>query len=186
MSSDSKYDLIVTDPPYAFSGAGAEHQLTATVAVVLREAAKRVARGSWMVVFAASSWRSTQYTIDSVRGILEPVRIGHWNKPTARTKTRTPGWAWASVNVIAMRKGKSRNTAPSSLLDHITCPPLTVGRRAQLPEEVARWAVEPFAVPGGTFLDPFAGSGALMEAAAAAGMTAIGYDRQIPTEEDDD
>ena len=170
------YDLIVTDPPYAFSGSGAEHQLSATVAIVLREAAARLEKGSWMVVFAASSWRSTQYVVDSVRGILEPIRIGHWNKPVSRSKARTPGWAWASVNVIALRKGKAKPTTPSPLLDHITCPPLTVGRRAELPPEVASWAVEPFVVPGGLFLDPFAGSGALVRAAEQAQMTGLGFD----------
>lgn len=45
-------DLLVTDPPYAFGGSGGEHALSATVAVVLREAARRLASGSWAVIFA--------------------------------------------------------------------------------------------------------------------------------------
>jgi hypothetical protein len=36
---------------------------------------------------------------------------------------------------------------------------------------------EPFAVPDGTMCDPFAGSGALVKAAAAAGMEAIGIEK---------
>jgi len=40
-----KPDLIVTDPPYAFGGSGGEHALSATVAIVLREAATRLAKG---------------------------------------------------------------------------------------------------------------------------------------------
>jgi DNA modification methylase len=36
--------------------------------------------------------------------------------------------------------------------------------------------IEPFAVAGGTMCDPFAGSGALVRAAAAAGMDAIGIE----------
>jgi hypothetical protein len=43
---------------------------------------------------------------------------------------------------------------------------------------VARWAIEPFAIPGGDMLDPFAGSGALCRAAAAAGMHATGFEQE--------
>ena len=98
-----EFQLIVTDPPYSFGGSGAEHCLTATVATVLRESARRLSAGGWLVVFCASSWRSTAYMVEAVRGIVEPVRFGFWGKPSPRTKTRTPGWAWATVHVLAMR-----------------------------------------------------------------------------------
>jgi len=173
---DDRPDLIVTDPPYAFGGAGAEHALSATVAVVLRESAARLARGGWFVVFCASSWRSMAYMVEAVRGIVEPVRVGAWHKPAARTKARTPGWAWASVSVLAMRKGKG-NGEPAELLDWILAPPITNGRRAELPAAVADWAVKPFARAGGVMLDPFAGSGALVAAAERAGMYGVGYER---------
>jgi tRNA G10 N-methylase Trm11 len=170
-------DLIVTDPPYAFGGSGSEHAISATVAVVLREAAQRLAKGRWMLVMCASSWRSTAYMVEAVRGVVEPVRIATWCKPAARTKVETTGWKWASVNVVAFRKGKALDDCPASDLDHITAAPLTVGRRAELPPEVALWMVKPFAVSGGTLLDPFAGSGAILRAAEACGMHAIGYEK---------
>jgi len=170
-------DVIVTDPPYAFGGSGGEHALSATVAVVLREAAVRLKRGGWMIVFCASSWRSTAYMVEAVRGILEPVRIGTWCKPVAKTKTRTPGWQWATVNAVAMRKGKGEGI-PADMLDHITAEPIRNGRRAELPPEVADWAVRPFAVEGGLLLDPFAGSGAIPRAAERAGMRGIGFEKQ--------
>lgn len=170
-------DLIVTDPPYAFGGSGDEHELSATVAVVLREAAQRLARGRWMLVMCASSWRSTHYMVDAVRGLVEPVRIATWCKPTARTKVGTTGWRWASVNVVAFRKGKAAEKGGAIDLDHITAPPVMNGRRAELPAEVADWMVRPFAVNGGTLLDPFAGSGAIIKAAERAGMNAIGYEQ---------
>jgi DNA modification methylase len=169
-------DLIVTDPPYAFGGSGGEHALSATVAIVVRECARKLADGSWMLVFCASSWRSTAYMAESVRGILDPVRIGSWHKPKARTKARTPGWQWASVNVLACRKGKGRGD-PHEWLDYIVAEPVTKGRRAELPTSVADWAVRPFAMSGGLFVDPFAGSGALIDAASRAGMRAIGCKR---------
>jgi DNA modification methylase len=56
--------------------------------------------------------------------------------------------------------------------------PVKNGRRAQLPQSVCDWAVAPYAVPGGTFLDPFAGSGALVQAAERAGMRATGFEIQ--------
>lgn len=169
-------DVIVTDPPYAFGGSGGEHALSATVAVVLRESAKRLKRGGWMVVFCASSWRSTAYMVEAVRGVLEPVRIGTWCKPVAKTKTRTPGWQWATVNAVALRRGKG-NGSPADLLDHITAEPVRNGRRAELPPEVADWAVMPFRVDGGILLDPFAGSGAIPRAAERAGMIGYGFER---------
>lgn len=176
-------DLIVTDPPYAFGGSGPEHALSATVAVVLREAAQRLKKGRWMLVMCASSWRSTAYMAESVRGVVDPVRVATWCKPAARTKAQTVGWKWASVNVIAFRKGKAEDTAPAADLDHITMPPVINGRRAELPPEVALWMVRPFAVPGGLLLDPFAGSGAILRAADACGMESIGYE-QNPAEVD--
>jgi len=175
-------DLIVTDPPYAFGGSGSEHAISATVAVVLREAATRLAKGRWMLIMCASSWRSTAYMVEAVRGIVEPVRIATWCKPAARTKVETTGWKWASVNVIACRKGKAIDDCAASDLDHITAPPIINGRRAELPPEVAMWMVKPFAVPGGVMLDPFAGSGAILRAAEECGMTAIGYEKNPPAE----
>ena len=171
-------DLIVTDPPYAFGGSGGEHELSATVAVVLREAASRLKKGRWMLTMCAASWRSTAYMVDAVRGIVEPVRIATWCKPAARTKAQTVGWRWASVNVVAFKKGKAdAEPGESEILDHILCAPLVNGRRAELPPEVARWMVRPFAVPGGLLLDPFAGSGAILRAGEECGMRAVGYER---------
>ena len=178
-ATDDKYDLIATDPPYAFGGDGSEHALSATVAIVLREAATRLKKGRWMLVMCASSWRSTAYMVEAVRGIVEPVRIATWCKPAARTKVSTTGWLWASVNVVAFRKGRAEDKQPSGLLDHITEPPVINGRRAELPLSVANWVVGPYAVKGGKFLDPFAGSGALVKAAENHGMDATGFELHI-------
>jgi DNA modification methylase len=171
-------DLICTDPPYAFGGSGDEHAISATVAVVLRESAARLRKGQWMLVMCAASWRSTSYMVEAVRGVVDPVRIGTWCKPQSRTKVATSGWLWASVNVIAFRKGRANDPSSSAFLDHITAAPIINGRRAELPPEVAKWMVTPYAVPGGLFLDPFAGSGALVKAAEECGMRTIGYEKQ--------
>lgn len=181
-----KPNLIVTDPPYAFGGSGDEHALSATVAVVLREAAQLLEKGRWMLVMCASSWRSTAYMVEALRGVVDPVRVATWCKPTVRTKTRTAGWQWASVNVVAFRKGKAAEKVPANVLDHITIAPIINGRRAELPPEVADWMVSPFAVPGGLLLDPFAGSGAILAAGDRAGMRAVGFEKTpliVPTTE---
>lgn len=171
-------DLVATDPPYAFGGSGDEHALSATVAIVLRESAKRLVKGGWMLVMCASSWRSQAYMVEAVRGIVEPTRTATWCKPAARTKTRTAGWSWASVSVIAFRKGKAADMTPSVVLDHITESPVVNGRRAELPSTVADWMIAPFAGKGRLMLDPFAGSGALVNAAERAGMCAVGFEKQ--------
>ena len=80
-------DLLVTDPPYAFGGAGGEHALSATVAVVLREAARRLAPGSWAIVFAASSWRSTAYMVEAVRGVSSPCVSARGRNPRRAQKS---------------------------------------------------------------------------------------------------
>lgn len=179
LASIPEFDLLATDPPYAMGGEGAEHAIGAVVAVALRESALRLRKGGWAVVYAASSWRSTYYMVEAVRGILEPIRIATWCKPQARSKVRTAGWSWASVNVILFRKpGGDRTGDPSESVDHICVPPLMVGRRAQLPPEVATWSIAPFVQPGGLMLDPFAGSGALPRSAADLGMAAIGIEKQ--------
>jgi hypothetical protein len=169
--------LVATDPPYAFGGTGTEHAISATVAVVLREAARRLQKGRWMLVMCAASWRSTSYMVEAVRGLVEPVRIGTWCKPKAKTKVDTEGWKWASVKVIAFRKGKALELEESFVLDHITAEPVMNGRRAELPIEVARWMVGPYAVPGALHIDPFAGSGRIGQAAEERGMRSIGYEQ---------
>lgn len=173
---DAAPDLIATDPPYAFGGTGDEHAISATVAVVLRESAMRLKKGRWMLVMCAASWRSTAYMVEAVRGVVEPVRVATWCKPAARTKVQTTGWAWASVNVIAFKKGKALELESAPYLDHITAPPVMNGRRAELPAEVAEWMVAPFAVSGGLCFDPFAGSGKILAAAEKFGMVGLGYE----------
>jgi hypothetical protein len=169
-------DIVVTDPPYALRGDGDEHAISATVAIVLREAATRLRKGGWMLVMCASSWRSQAYMVESVRGIVEPIRTLTWCKPIARTRAKTSGPAFASVQVLVFKKGKS-DTDASAQLDHITAPPVTNGRRAELPPEVADWMVNAYGRPGQLLLDPFAGSGAILAAAERAGMAAIGFEK---------
>ena len=167
--------LLATDPPYAFGGSGGEHALSAAVATTLREYGKRVKNG-WAVVFCASSWRSTAYMVEAMRGVMDPVRMGTWIKEGGTTKVKTPGWRWASVNVLIFRKGKPAVDmyAPSERRDWCGADPITNGRRAQLPDVVCEWAVNPYARPGYVCVDPFAGSGALLKAAEKAGMDAYG------------
>lgn len=170
-------DLIVTDPPYAFGGEQQETELSAAVAVVLRESAKKLKRNSFMIVLTASSWRSINYMVEAVRGIAHPVRLGTWVKPNSRSKVTTSGWKWGSVTAILFKKGKPKADTSESL-DWIESPIVLNGRSMQLPEAVAEWAVKPFAIPGGLLLDPFAGSGALLRAGEKFGMNALGFEIQ--------
>ena len=185
LAETRRFDLVATDPPYAFGGSGDEHALTATVAVVLRECARKIKPGGWLVVLSASSWRSLTYAAEAIRGELQPVRVGTWCKPVARTKARTPGWAWQTVLALACRRGSARDEMPKGTHpDWVVSSPVVGGRRAEVPAVVADWVVAPYATPGGLMLDPFAGSGALCLAAERAGMVAIGYEKSPPGETD--
>lgn len=174
---DQKPDLVVTDPPYAFGGGGTEeHAISATVAIVLREAATKLKKGGWMLVMCASSWRSQAYMAESVRGLVEPIRTLTWCKPVARTKARTSGPAFATVQVLVFKKGKS-DAEPTANLDHITAEPVMNGRRAELPPQVAEWMVTAYGREGDLVLDPFAGSGAILKAAERYHMRAVGFEK---------
>lgn len=177
-----RFDLLVSDPPYSFGGGPTEHALSATVATALRESAQLVHPGGYAVIFSASSWRSLSFIVEAMRGVMSPVRIATWAKPQARTKVRTPGWSWNSVDVILFRpcQTKSIKRETSSIPDFILMEPIRNGRRAALPLAVANWAVEPFAVPGGKALDPFTGTGALLLAAESFGMTGLGFELGYP------
>lgn len=181
MKEQDEFDLIATDPPYTFGGGVAEYEITATVAIVLREAAMRLRKDRYMVVMSATSWRSISYMVESVRGICDPIRIGAWCKPAARTRVKTSGWSWATVAVTVFRKGTCSGieygAGSETMIDNIAAEVIKRGRRAQLPPSVADWMVRPFAVPGGRMLDPFAGSGAIVEAGTRAGMRAVGYEK---------
>ncbi len=176
MATESKFvDLVVTDPPYAFGGSGTEHALSATVALALRECARVLKRDAHLVVMCASSWRSISYMVESVRGTgFAPKRIGTWHKPVSKSKVQSGPWLWACVSVLVFSRGRPQ--AKATAKDHISAAPVVGGRRAQLPDAVCDWAVAPFAVPSGIFLDPFCGSGALVNAAERAGMQSIGVD----------
>ena len=69
LAETTKPDLIVTDPPYAFGGSGGEHALSATVAVVLREAAVMIAVISVMLI----GLFDPQVDNDKVFAILGPA-----------------------------------------------------------------------------------------------------------------
>jgi hypothetical protein len=128
---------------------------------------------------ASSSARNSRRYVfrRSKPSVLDPMRIATCCKPAARSKTQTAGWQWASVNVIAFRKGKARDPEPAELLDYIIAAPVTRGRRAELPPVVADWLVAPFAIENGLLLDPFAGSGAILAAAERHNMRALDYEK---------
>lgn len=85
----------------------------------------------------------------------------------------------AHCNELALGRGYSHKT-PDYLVAYLCqeCHDFVDGRRAELPAAVARWMVRPYAVHGGLCLDPFAGSGKILQAAEEIGMRAIGYEIQ--------
>jgi len=172
------YDVVITDPPYAFGGEGDEHAISATVAIVLREAARRLSTGGWFVIMCAASLRSEDYMRESIRGLgLTPVRRLAWVKPKTRTKVKAAGWQWASVSVLVYRKGKADRLDEVDDFDWIEHEIVTKGRRAQLPDKVADWMVAPFS-DASMVLDPFSGSGAVLAACKRLGVASVGFEKR--------
>jgi DNA modification methylase len=178
-----RFDLVVTDPPFSSGNQGIpENELTANVILALHEAAKLVKPGGWMLVMSASSDRSLSFVRGAVSKVLVPVRIAPWCRVGAKSIAKDAGWNFDTYLVSAFRRKKGRKdkkeqkTESRRIPGYIVAAPLKHGRRFALPSEVADWMIGPFAMPGGTLLDPFAGSFEIVRAAERAGMHGVGID----------
>ena len=107
---------------------------------------------------------------------------GKWGKPFSQSKVSSNGWEWASVAVILFKKGKHKPgftlCAPREP-DYLIAEAIRGQRKAQLPQEVADWAISPF-LPRDPILvlDPFAGAGTLLKLADSLGHEAVGFEIQ--------
>jgi len=167
--------LVLTDPPYAIGASRGEWAATASVAIGLSEAAKKVTSKGSLVAFTTTSGRGIEYTIGAVGRRLPFNRLLTWHKRGGRSRAVSP-WAWDSVGVLVFGRAPDEKLGESSVLS--TDPYERESEHpAELPPAVCEWAFAPFAEAGLTVLDPFMGSARLLEPAVRRGLRVIGIER---------
>jgi site-specific DNA-methyltransferase (adenine-specific) len=169
-------DLVLTDPPYAFGARREEWSATASVAIGLQTAAAQVRKRGALIAFTTSSGRGLQYTIESVARTLPLNRILTWQKDRARGFAISP-WRWDTISVLMFGTSPTGGVAPaSSVFLSPAHYPRPSGHPAELPDGIAEWLYKPFDRPGVVVVDPFMGTGRLLEPAAKAGRRVIGIE----------
>jgi DNA modification methylase len=171
-----KVGLVLTDPPYAIGAGRGEWAATAGVAIGLHYAAKAVADGGAMLCFSTSSGRGIEYTLGAIGKTLAFNRMLVWHKALGTSKAAGP-WKWDLVSVLAFGRATFGLASRSSLLSAAE-PRAGREHRSQVPRDVAEWLFEPFAASGFVTVDPFMGSGRLLEPAAWRGQQVIGIETE--------
>lgn len=169
--------LVVTDPPYAFGRSKPEWRVTASIPIILADAAHHVAKGGAMAVMSAASGRGIDFALGAVSPILPFNRLLVWHKGFVNSAVAGP-WRWDIVPVLWFGKATfGRPQGGSSVYRSDGHTRLDDGGNhpSPLPIGLARWLIEPFP-PETVVLDPFMGTGAFIAAARQLGRRAIGID----------
>lgn len=154
--------LVLTDPPYALGATTGEWEATAAVAVGIHEAAKLVAPKGAMLVFTTSSGRGIRFTLGAVGKLLPFNRMLTWHKVGGRSCAAGP-WYWDTVQVMAFGRTTFGTGQASSVFATGAKYHKETTHRAELPPGIADWLYEPFDAEGMTVVDPFCGTGRLLE-----------------------
>jgi DNA modification methylase len=166
--------LVVTDPPYAFGRQRPEWRVTASIPIILAEAAHRVSKGGAMAVMSAASGRGVDYVLGAVAPILPFNRVLIWHKAFVNSAVAGP-WRWDIVPVLWFGKASFGRPAASSLYESSgQFDPENGKHPSPLPIGLGRWLIEPYA--NATVLDPFMGTGTFMAAARQLGRKSIGIE----------
>jgi site-specific DNA-methyltransferase (adenine-specific) len=169
-------DLVLTDPPYAMSGARKEWRVTASVATGIHYAASKVRPKGAMLCFTTTSARGLEFTLGAVGEAMPFNRLLIWHKAFVRSRVAGP-WRWDLVAIAAFGRASFGRPEFSSLCQtsgDSARDPLDTGHPAEVPLKVADWLYTPFSPE--IVLDPFMGSGSLLMPARRAGKRAIGIE----------
>lgn len=171
--------LVITDPPYAIGSSRAEWKVTASVGTGIHLAAKKVEKGGAMLVFTTTSGRGIDFTMGAVGNALPLNRLLIWHKSFIRSRVAGP-WRWDAVAILAFGRacfGRPEHSSVFTTTDPASHTHLgDTGHPAELPDGVADWLYGPLATDETVMLDPFMGSGKLLEPAARMGRRAIGIE----------
>lgn len=170
-----KVGLVLTDPPYAIGAGRGEWSATAAVAIGLHEAAMRLPREGSLLAFTTTSGRGIEFTQGAIGGKLPFNRMLIWNKSGGRSRALSP-WRWDSVAIMAFGRAPTGRQGESAVYTTPADYERTSGHPAELPDGLAEWLYAPFDNDGLATLDPFMGTGRLLEPAARRGRRVIGID----------
>lgn len=172
-----KVGLVLTDPPYAINAGRGEWTATASVAIGLHEAAGRVVKGGSLVAFTTTSGRGIEYTQGAIGGRLPFNRLLTWAKTGGRSRAISP-WRWDTVAILAFGRAPSGRLGESSVFTTPADYEKPSGHVAELPCGLAEWLYAPYDAPDLVTIDPFMGSGRLLEPALARGRHVIGIEME--------
>lgn len=170
-----KVPLILTDPPYSLGGTTGEWEATAAVAIGLNEAAKRVASKGAMLIFTTSSGRGIRFILGAIGKKLPFNRMLTWHKTGGACCAAGP-WRWDTVQIMAFGRSTFGQASASSVFVTEAKYPKDSGHRAELPPGIAEWLYAPFDGDGIVVMDPFCGTGRLLEPAVRAGRKVVGVE----------
>jgi site-specific DNA-methyltransferase (adenine-specific) len=175
LPSLDRVPLILTDPPYSLVSATGEWEATAAVAIGIHEAAKLVADKGAMLVFTTSSGRGIRFTLGAVGKSLPFNRTLTWHKTGGGSYAAGP-WHGDTVQILAFGRATFGPARTSSVFVSEAKYKKESKHPAELPPGIADWLYSPFDADGLIALDPFCGTGRLLEPAAIAGRAVIGID----------
>lgn len=170
----TRFDLVLTDPPYAIGNSRGEWGASAEVAIGLHEAAKLVPRTGSLVAFTTSSGRGIEFTIGAIKRQMPFNRMLTWHKQGGHSRAVSP-WTWDTVSVMVFGRAPEGRIGQSSVIS--TAVPTKSEHPSEIPTDVAEWCYAPFEAEALDVLDPFLGSGRLLEPAVRRGRRVVGIDK---------
>lgn len=186
------FDLIVTDPPFARDGRRAgrlshssrrtkrprhlrEYAMTSDVELIVAEAARHVRGGGRMVVVCGSSGRAVEAMLRAVTPTLPLARVLPWVKTSTMDGAVGP-FGWQTTVALLFGKCGGLPRAQDYILTTSDRRRVRGPHPAEMPAAVGRWLARALAEPGMSVLDPFVGTGALLQGFAESGCEVTGID----------
>lgn len=193
---DESVDAVITDPPYddrthsmaksnsktataggrALSGSKAEFtSMGFDEHRALFEELGRVSRG-WVISTLPTS-TAFRFELDPPAG-LRCLRVGVWVKtnPMPILSGDRPALGWEPIVCLLKGGVKPWWNNGGRTINHVGPTSQGSGHPTQKPIEMVRGFVRAFTRPGDLILDPFAGSGTTLRAAADEGRRAVGVE----------
>lgn len=170
-----RVNLVITDPPYAIGAGQGEWAATAAVAIALNESAKKIRKTGSMLVFTTTSGRGIEFTQGAIGRTLPFNRLLVWHKTGGRSRAMSP-WRWDAVAILLFGRAPTSKSGASSVF---ACPAdyeRETDHRAELPDGIDEWLLNPFWLQVEATLDPFLGTGRLLDPLVATGRKAIGIE----------